>query len=266
MLTVFEERQQAGAGTGVFTGGQPRVRGAANSLRIGDKLHLALVVAEIPENLQALNPGLNYSYNVGLAPFDEGAAQAAILDPATLTPTADLKSEKLLRNEPINGKPHKALGYDIGELPGFALPPPALTDLRLLHGSCRRPSYAYPDDPEGTKSFDGLAWVDDLILEWRRGTTTTLAFDPNIRPHQLFFTGDQIYADDVSPVMLPMLNRVGNELIGAPELLPTRFPPKDDDASREAYVNAPKPPGNQTLQQYVDKLRNQVPRRTRSPS
>ena len=178
MLTVFEERQQAGTGTGVFTGGQPRVRGAANSLRIGDKLHLALVVAEIPENLQALNPGLNYSYNVGLAPFDEGAAQAAILDPATLTPTADLKSEKLLRNEPINGKPHKALGYDVGELPGFALPPPALTDLRLLHGSCRRPSYAYPDDPEGTKSFDGLAWVDDLILEWRRGTD----HDARVRP------------------------------------------------------------------------------------
>ena len=43
--------------------------------------------------------------------------------------------------------------------------------------------------------------------------------------------------------MLPMLNRLGNELIGGPELLPTRYPPKDDDASREAYVNAPKQSG-----------------------
>ena len=43
--------------------------------------------------------------------------------------------------------------------------------------------------------------------------------------------------------MLPMLNRLGNALIGGPELLPTRYPPKDDDASREAYVNAPKQSG-----------------------
>ena len=60
------------------------MRGAANSLRVGDNLHLALVVAKIPESAQALTSGLNYSYNVGFAAFDQGAAQAAILDPATL--------------------------------------------------------------------------------------------------------------------------------------------------------------------------------------
>jgi hypothetical protein len=91
---------------------------------------------------------------------------------------------------------------------GFALPPPALTDLRILHGSCRRPGFIYPDDTEGTKSFDGPAWVDDLILEWRRGTPTSFPLDPNVRPHQLFFTGDQIYADDVATPLLPMLNKV----------------------------------------------------------
>ena len=40
-----------------------------------------------------------------------------------------------------------------------------------------------------------------------------------------------------------MLNRLGHDLIGGPELLPTRYPPKDDEPSREAYVNAPKQPG-----------------------
>ena len=145
LLTVFEGRQPAGAGTGVFTGGTPRVRGATNSLRIGDKLHVAVVVAEVPPApAQALTPGVNYSYNVGLAPFDQGAAQAAKLDPTKLTPTADLRSEQLLRNQPIAGRPHLALGYDEGELPGFALPPPALTDLRILHGSCRRPGVHLP--------------------------------------------------------------------------------------------------------------------------
>jgi hypothetical protein len=255
VLSLFEGRQQAGTGPGPFTGGTPRTRGAANSLRVGEHLHLAVVLAELPAAQQPLTPGLNYSYNVGLAPFDQGAAEAAKLDPATLTPTADLRSEQLLRDQPIDGKPHKALGYEEGELPGFALPPPALTDLRILHCSCRRPGFVYPVDEDGTKSFDGLAWVDDLILEWRRGSTTELPFDANVRPHQLFFTGDQIYADDVSTPMLPMLNRVANRLIGGPELLPTRYPPKEDDASREAYVDAPKQAGFPTLQAYVDKQR-----------
>jgi hypothetical protein len=258
VLSVFEDRLKTGSGAGVFTGGQPVARGAVNSLRLGDKLHVAVVVAEIPPDDDPLTPGLNYSYNVGLAPFDGNFEQAAKLDPASLTPAADLKSEKLLRDQPIDGRPHKALGYEPGELPGFALPPPALTDLRLLHGSCRRPAYLYPDDTEGTKSFDGLAWVDDLILEWRRGTTQSVAFDPNVRPHQLFMTGDQIYADDAPSTLLPMLNKLGNRLMGFPELLPTRYPPADDHPSREAYVNAPKqPPPFATLQEYVDKLREQ---------
>ena len=47
LLSVFEGRQQAGTGPGVFTGGQPRARGATNTLRIGDKLHVGVVVAEL---------------------------------------------------------------------------------------------------------------------------------------------------------------------------------------------------------------------------
>ena len=41
-------------------------------------------------------------------------------------------------------------------------------------------------------------------------------------------------------------------MLSAVELLPTRYPPKDDDASREAYVNAPKQPGFDTLQKFVN--------------
>jgi hypothetical protein len=255
VLSVFEGREQTGTGTSVFTGGQPVARGAVNSLRLGDALHVAVVVAEIPPDDDPLTPGLNYSYNIGLAPFDGNFEQAAKLDPASLTPAADLRSQKLLLNEPISGRPHKALGYEPGELPGFALPPPALTDLRILHGSCRRPAYLYPDDTDGTKSFDGLAWVDDLILEWRRGTTESVAFDANVRPHQLFMTGDQIYADDVPSSLLPMLNKLGNRLMGFPELLPTRYPPADDHPSREAYVQAPKRGGFATVQEFVDDRR-----------
>ncbi len=56
---------------------------------------------------------------------------------------ADLNSEGLLSDPPLNGRPNLPLGYDVGELPGFALPPPTLTDLRILHGSCRRPGKIY---------------------------------------------------------------------------------------------------------------------------
>jgi hypothetical protein len=258
-LNVFQDRQQTGTGKFLFLG-DPLVTGAANTARFGARLHVGVVVAEIGEPpKQALKPGLNYSYNVLFAPFagNPDDAQGAKLDPATLTPTDDLKKRGLLLNDPVDGRPHKALGYDEGELPGFALPPEELTDLRLLHGSCRRPGFAYVED-DGTKSFDAVALIDDLILEWRRGTAEALPFDANVRPHQLFFTGDQIYADDVESPMLPMLNRLGRALIGGRELLPTRFPPEEkDDKAREAYVNAPKPlPGGfKTLQEFVDDRR-----------
>ena len=67
LLTVFEGQQVAGTGTGVFTGGQPRARGATNTLRIGDKLHVAVVVAELAAAPAApLVSSVNYSYNVAL--------------------------------------------------------------------------------------------------------------------------------------------------------------------------------------------------------
>src|SRR5215203_411969 len=103
VLDVYEGRKRDATATGLFSSGQPKVRGALNTLRIGDKLHVGVVVAELAEAEQPLSPGLNYSYNVGLAPFNAGAGQAAKLDPTTLTPTADLKLGGLLRDQPICG-------------------------------------------------------------------------------------------------------------------------------------------------------------------
>ena len=60
-----------------------------------------------------------------------------------------------------------------------------MTDLRIVHGSCRRPHANVPDL---------LADLDGLIEKAR---TNGLE-----RPHQLFMTGDQIYADDVATSLL----------------------------------------------------------------
>ncbi len=68
----------------------------------------------------------------------------------------------------INGHPHLGLGYEPGFLPTFQLPPMELTDLRILHGSCRRITQTM---------HDGMAWVDDLIEEARRN-------DQLHRPHR----------------------------------------------------------------------------------
>lgn len=259
LLNVFEGRQQAGTTPGSSAGGVLKASGAANTLRVGDGLYLCVVFAELPAPGQPLLPGFNYSYNLAFGPFvprsSEIGSEAAVLPPGDddLRPTADLRSLGLLSDSAGGARPHLALGYEERELPGFALSPAELTDLRLLHGSCRRPGYAYPDLP-GDVSYDGLAWVDDLIKEWRRGTVDTPQLDANARPHQLFLTGDQIYADDVAVPLLPMLNRVGSELLGKVELLPTRYPPREDDLSKEAYLGAPLQPGFPTLKAFFKRM------------
>ena len=263
LLTVFDGRENTGTVTGVFTGGQPRMRGAANTLRVGENLHVGVVFAEVPKQ-QALTSAQNYSYNLAFGSFvtlsasDPATSQAAVLDPTTINPTADLKSEKLLSDQTIAGVfLHKALGYDEGELPGFALPPDQLTDLRLLHGSCRRPGHVYFEG-KGTTTFDGLAWVDDLISRWRGSDTGDL--NANIRPHQLFLTGDQIYADDVAEPLLPMVNRLGNDVLGKTELLPTRFPPDPDVTSQFKFLNEigiSPPTGFDSLEKYLQKRKSE---------
>jgi hypothetical protein len=167
--------------------------GSASTVRVGDHLHIAVVTFKLAAT-KALLTNRPYSYNV-IVRDDAGEAQ-------------DLKSLKLLQDGEISGHPHLAMGYEPGFLPTFQLPPLELTDLRILHGSCRRMTQTMED---------GMAWVDDLIKDARRD-------DPLHRPHQLCLTGDQIYADDVSLPLLPQLISRGRELLGENEFLPTRWP------------------------------------------
>ena len=112
-----------------------------------------------------------------------------------------------------------ALGYAENQLPSFALPPDKLTDLKIIHGSCRL---------QVAGLTDGLAWIDDLIKD-------NLS-DPNQRIHQLLLAGDQIYADDVEVMMLPQMAALGQDLLAKREFLainePTglaaRFVPADE--------------------------------------
>lgn len=97
------------------------------------------------------------------------------------------------------------LGYDVGWLPGFVLPPNDVTQVRILHASCRL---------AGAEGPDVIQMLDSIVA----GSRT----DPTQRPQQLFLTGDQIYADDVEPSLLWMAQTVGMQLLGWPdaELIP----------------------------------------------
>ncbi|MGZ5908559.1 MAG: hypothetical protein ACXWLB_01720 [Reyranella sp.] len=87
--------------------------------------------------------------------------------------------------------------------PTFCLPPQNINQLRLICGSCRIPH---------GNGKDAFPIADRLI--------GNAAANPAMRPHQLLLTGDQIYADDVAPIMLLMLSDAAHVLLGWDEILP----------------------------------------------
>lgn len=97
-------------------------------------------------------------------------------------------------------------------LPTFVLPPTFVEDIRILHGSCRKPHGEGPD---------ALERVYKIIYD-NAVNPVGIATDPTTRrPQMLFLTGDQIYADDVADAMLYMITRYADLLIGWDEdLLP----------------------------------------------
>jgi hypothetical protein len=83
--------------------------------------------------------------------------------------------------------------------PTFEGPPAAVDDLRLVHTSCRKPH---------GRGRDALAVLDaQLDAPTRRA-----------RPHLLLLTGDQVYADDVAPALVPRLRRVAQDVVDLDEL------------------------------------------------
>lgn len=95
------------------------------------------------------------------------------------------------------------ISYFNHQLPTFSLPPNDLNKLQIAHGSCRKLHGG---------GQDALQMLDDLIEHH--------ANEPNSRIHQLFFTGDQIYGDDVADPLLWVATELGDRLLGWEENLP----------------------------------------------
>ena len=157
------------------------------TLRLGQKLHIALVTLKPPANSQqTLLSGHVYSYDLEIAPTGT-------------TTRHTLASLHMLERGVFGGREQLPLGYEPGFLPSFAPPPADLEHLRIVFGSCRRA--AHPDP-------DAMAYIDDIIALDQAYT------DALRRPHQLCLGGDQIYADDVSTQHMLALMPVATELVG----------------------------------------------------
>ncbi|MGG5808280.1 hypothetical protein [Falsiroseomonas sp. CW058] len=217
-LSLFEGEATSSA-PGQADGAAAVGGGIATTRRLGDRLHVALVRAGRPADAPAapetpplqhghLRPGARYSYDVALQPQGGGAVESLLtLGLLEDDPKGDGDPRKIAGVSPLAPR-HLALGGGGGKLPGFVAPPLALGELRIAHASCRKPHGS------GT---DALSWLDDA-LSGKVG-------DPPValgRPHQLFLTGDQIYADDVPTALLHMIQDLAADLMGGAEQLPTR--------------------------------------------
>jgi hypothetical protein len=156
------------------------LEGSRSTVPLGKHLHVVAVTARAI-NSYRLEPGQIYAYDLSFGSHEQNLAQAL---------TAQLF-------------PHVTVSYFEHQLPTFAMPPEDLNDLRLAHGSCRK--------LHGS-GRDALPLLDDLIGHYAK--------EPNSRLHQLFFTGDQIYGDDVANPLLWAATETGDTLLGWEENLP----------------------------------------------
>lgn len=171
------------AGQGVHLD-QLQGKATRHTVAVGQHLHLIAVTIYLPP-AQTLQSGQIYAYDLGFQLDDQSAPLT--LQEALHSPHA----------------PPVSISYFDHRLPTFLLPPQSINELKLIHGSCRKTHGG---------GIDALPVLDDLLAN----TARLLAE----RPHQLFFTGDQIYGDDVVDPWLLALTDAGNTLLGWDETLP----------------------------------------------
>jgi hypothetical protein len=165
---------------------QPILTGAAKTIALGKGLHVVAVTAHVDRG-ETLVPEVLYAYDLSFTrSVNDGS------DPV-------LSLQQALRSPEF---PAVSVSYFSHGLPTFSLPPSDLNRLQIFHGSCRK---VYD------KGIDALPIVDQIIAE--------TASQPLDRPHYLFFTGDQIYGDEVADPLLWGIQQLTPALFGWSEPL-----------------------------------------------
>ena len=149
-------------------------QGIAETIPLGKHFHLATITAFAE---RPLLPATIYAYNIRCQDSN-----------------CDLIQDQSERN---------SFSYFAHQLPTFILPPADINNLKIVHGSCRKPHGG---------GEDALAFLDRLLDEQADSVVE--------RPQQLFLTGDQIYGDDVADPLLWLIQQLVNLLFGWQEKLP----------------------------------------------
>ncbi len=183
--------------------------GTRHTVHLGNHLHITAVTARATSSDESLNWGGLYYYDL----FFQPDSQASSLDAPVPETAAHLDTIGILNIDPSKADPLHRLVYPEHPLPSFLLPPEDLNQLRIVHGSCRKPHGI------GREMLSAL----DTILE---ASTQHGA----IRPQHLFLTGDQIYADDVAATLLFAVIDAGHFLLegNEEEVLPIVHVPARD--------------------------------------
>ncbi len=158
------------------------LQGQRQTVRLGKNLHLVAITAT-PVGDVLLEPENIYAYDIY----------------SNLNLDRD-EAESIIGNE--EEEPY-SLSYFSHQLPTFCLPAKDLNRLKIVHGSCRKPHGG---------GIDSLSYLDNMLQE----SVNIL----DSRPQQLFFTGDQIYGDDVADPILWLAQGVNQLLFGWEEELP----------------------------------------------
>lgn len=174
-----------------------RFAGTRQTVRLGDHLHIVAVTARTSTDEEPLAWGGLYSYDLF---FQQDASEDRVSEAVP-----HLSTPGVLALDPSSADCLQWLVYPGHPLPSFVLPPQDLNQLRILHGSCRKP---------GGAGKDMLCALDTALAEANQ--------DGANRPQQLFLTGDQIYADDVAAPLLAALIDAGSFLFAGnqEEVLP----------------------------------------------
>ncbi|MCG6135971.1 MAG: PhoD-like phosphatase [Nostoc sp. LLA-1] len=185
--------------------GNSLFQGRRSTIALGQSLHIVAVTAR-SLNMYRLRSDRIYAYDLQF--IDQ----------------TDQTQQTLQQALCSNRFPSVNISYFAHQKPTFVLPPSNLQDLRIVHGSCRKPH---------GHGFDTLPILDCLIEE--------TANQPRQRPHQLFLTGDQIYGDDVAEPLLWVSSMLGDALLGWEERLPVTQNKPGDVAY---YIPKQLPPGH----------------------
>src|SRR5205807_6872167 len=174
--------------------------GAHHTIRLGTRLHIVAVTARASAGA-LLHWGGLYYYDL----FFQAGDHTGTLETPVPASAAHLETPGILNIDPSRADPLHRLVYPGHTLPSFVLPPEDVNQLRVVHGSCRKPHGA------GREMLSAL----DTIL-------ASAIQQGKDRPQQLFLTGDQIYADDVAAPLLFALFDSGNFLLAGnkEEILP----------------------------------------------